>query len=44
MGAAMSDLDAMYPDAWLADDNVESELRTWLDAGTDPLPGPIQIE
>jgi hypothetical protein len=38
MQAAIAELDALNLDAHLADEDVESELRTWLDTGADPLP------
>ncbi len=38
MRSALSDLDVVQSDARLADDNVENELRTWLNSGGDPIP------
>jgi 5-methylcytosine-specific restriction endonuclease McrA len=38
MQAAIDELDALNLDAHFADEDVESELRTWLDTGADPLP------
>lgn len=37
MRLALVELDASHPGARLADDNVEAELRVWLDEGDDPI-------